>query len=269
MTRIADVSARGIALVTGASSGIGAVYADRLARRGHDLILVARDRARLEGLAQRIRATFGVQVETLPADLTDPADLRHIEQRLRNDPRIDTLVNNAGIALNGDLAAAKAEDLDALIDLNIRALTRLAAAAAANFAAQQRGTLINISSVLALAPELFNATYSASKAYVLSFTQALEKELNPKGVRLQAVLPGVTRTEIWSRSGNDAQNPPAEMVMEVDDMVDAALAGLDQNERVTIPSLPEQADWEAYDAARRKLLPNLSRNRAAARYRPS
>lgn len=255
------------ALITGASSVIGAVYAERLAARGHDVLLVARDRQRLEALAADLQARHGVNVEVLAADLSQPKDLSHVEQRLRTDQSIGVLVNNAGIAMHGTLAEATPEQIDALVALNIVAVTRLASAAAAQFAQAGRGTIINLASVVALAPEMFNAVYSASKAYVLSLTQTLHGELRDKGVQVQAVLPGVTRTEIWERSGLDVAHIDPRMVMEVGEMVDAALSGLDSKELVTIPSLPNAADWQALITARDALGPNLSRSSAAARYK--
>jgi short-subunit dehydrogenase len=257
----------GTALVTGASTGIGATYADRLARRGYDLLLVARDAGRLEALAERLGAEHGIQVEVLPADLISKADVLKVEQRLRDDSTITLLVNNAGVAMNGPLVSADLDQAEAMIQLNVVTLTRLAAAAAANFSAAGRGSIINLGSVVALAPEMFNAVYSATKAYVLSLTQTLAGELRETGVQLQAVLPGVTRTEIWQRSGADASALPPSMIMEVGEMVDAALAGFDQRELVTIPSLPDAADWDAFVRARAALRPNLSHNQAAARYK--
>lgn len=257
----------GTALITGASTGIGAAYADRLARRGHDLVLVARDQARLDAVATRLRRETGVAVEVVAADLTRPDDLRRVEQRLRDDPAIAVLVNNAGMALVGPLVALDADRIEAMIQLNVVAVTRLAAAAATGFVARGAGTLINIASVVALAPEVISGVYSGTKAYVLNLSQSLQAELAPHGVRVQVVLPGATRTEIWERAGHDVSLLPPEMVMELDEMVDAAFAGLDQGEAVTIPSLPETADWDAFTAARLALVPNLSRNHAAARYR--
>ncbi|MGE8294555.1 MAG: SDR family NAD(P)-dependent oxidoreductase [Pseudomonas sp.] len=257
----------GTALITGASTGIGATYADRLAQRGHDLLLVARDAGRLEALAERLGAEHGIQVEVLPADLISKADVLKVEQRLRDDSTITLLVNNAGVAMNGPLVSADLDQAEAMIQLNVVTLTRLAAAAAANFSAAGRGSIINLGSVVALAPEMFNAVYSATKAYVLSLTQTLAGELRETGVQLQAVMPGVTRTEIWERSGTDASALPPSMIMEVGEMVDAALAGFDQKELVTIPSLPDAADWDAFVKARAALGPNLSRNQAAGRYK--
>lgn len=264
---MSTVDAKGTALITGASSGIGATYAERLAKRGYDLLLVARDLSRLENLAARLREESGVKVEVLRADLTQRADLTSVEQRLREDSSITLLLNNAGVAFNGTLAEADSEGLDTLIQLNIVALTRLASAAAAGFGKQGRGAIINIGSVVALIPEQFNAAYAASKAYVLSLTQSLNAEVSGLGVQVQAVLPGATRTEIWERSGLDLNSLPQEMVMDVGEMVDAALAGFDQAELVTIPSLPNAADWQALVAARVALGPNLSLSNAAARYK--
>jgi len=258
---------QGTALVTGASSGIGAVYAERLAARGFDLLLVARDHKRLESAAGKLREAHGVQVEVLKADLTQKDEVLKLEQRLRSDSSISLLVNNAGVAVNGLLANADPEVLEQLIQLNVTTLTRLAAAAASAFTSAGRGTIINIASVVALFPERFNATYSASKAYVLSLTQSLNTELEGTGVKVQAVLPGVTRTEIWERSGFDASGIPAEMVMEAGEMVDAALSGLDQGELVTIPSLPDAGEWQAFVAARHVMAPNLSHSSAASRYK--
>jgi len=255
------------ALITGASTGIGAVYADRLAKRGHDLILVARDKQRLEALAEKLRAATGRKVEVLPADLTSPADLRRVEERLRNDAAITTLVNNAGMAVDGTLDVADPDKLETLINLNVTALTRLTVAITPRLIARQGGTIINIASVLALVTEMFSATYNASKAYVLSFTQSMQTELGKHGIRVHAVLPGATRTEIWERAGIDVNQLPAEMVMHVDEMVDASLAGFDQGELVTIPSLPDAADWDSFTKARQALGPNLSHNHAAARFK--
>jgi short-subunit dehydrogenase len=260
-------TSKGIAFVTGASSGIGAVYADRLAKRGYDLILVARDATRLATLADRIKTETGRAVEVLPADLTSRDDLAAIEKRLGSDPSIALLVNNAGVTEKGQLAGANLDALDKLVQLNVTAVTHLAAAAASSFSKKKSGTIINIASVLALAPERFNAIYCASKAYVLSLTQTLNAELGESGVRIQAVLPGATKTEIWERAGIEQSSLDPSILMDVDDMVDAALAGLDLGEQVTIPSLPDIAAWEKLNSARLALGPNLSRNQPAQRYK--
>lgn len=259
----------GTALVTGASSGIGAVYAERLAKRGHDLILVARDEARLNAAAGKLRASHGVSVLVLPADLGTEAGIATVERRLESDPSITLLVNNAGIGAIKPLTEMDPAGITALIQLNVVAAARLAAAAARAFAPRGQGTIVNIASVLALVSEFFNPVYNATKAFVLSLTQNMRRELAPAGVKVQAVLPGVTRTEIFERSGGDISVYPPEMVMEVHEMVDAALSGLDQDEAVTIPSLPDIGDFENFTAARQALGPNLSRNHAAPRYHVS
>jgi uncharacterized protein len=257
----------GAALITGASTGIGAVYADRLARRGYDLILVARDEKRLTEVADRLRREAGITAEVVKADLTSTADLSRVEERLRADQSITLFVNNAGMSIPRDVVDADIDRIEALVRLNVLAPTRLASVAATAFAARGKGAIINVASVLALAHELTGGPYSGSKAYLLNFSLALGREVNPRGVYVQAVLPGATRTDIWKGAGVDISTLPAEMVMETDEMVDAALVGFDQRESVTIPSLPNPGDWKAYEEARLHLRPNLSRQHAAERYR--
>jgi short-subunit dehydrogenase len=257
----------GSALVTGASSGIGAVYADRLAHRGYDLILVARDAARMEALGERLRAETGRSIEVFAADLTDGDDLDRVARRLASDETISLLVNNAGMSLNGGLLDNDAPAIERLIALNVSAPTLLASAAGKAFRQRGRGGIINIASVLALAPELFDGTYSGTKAFLLNLSRSLAQQLEPAGVRVQAVLPGATRTEIWERSGKDVDSFPAEMVMDVHDLVDAALLGFDRGETVTIPPLADEGLYRAYDDARLALAPHLSKRDVAPRYR--
>jgi len=259
-------ASKGTALITGASTGIGAVYADRLAKRGYDLILVARSNDKLNDVASQIRSATGRKVETLQADLTVPADVKRVADRLASDTSITALVNNAGIAAAGKLLESAPDYLDQMIQLNVTALTRLALAAAPGFVARANGLIINIGSVVALAPELLNGTYSGTKAYVQNFSTSLKNELAGKGVKVQVVLPGATATPLWEKAGVPLQSLPAEMVMSTEDMVDASLAGLDQGEFATIPALPDAADFEAYEKARLALASNLSRRDPAARY---
>ncbi len=261
------LDSQGLALVTGASSGIGAVYADRLARRGHDLVLVARDIARLTAVADRIRAATGRQVELLPADLANKDDVRRVEERLRSDDRIELLVNNAGVGATQTLIDSDADRLDDMIQVNVTALTRLTRAAAPGMVRRGKGAVINIASIVALAPELLNGTYGASKAFVLAFTQSLNHELGPKGIQVQAVLPGATSTDFWALAGLPVSHLPSQIVMSAEEMVDASLAGFDRKELVTIPALPDVGDWDRFEAARRALGPNLSHSSAANRYK--
>ena len=260
-------ASKGTALITGASTGIGAVYADRLAHRGYDLILVARNQARLDALATRLAGETGRAIEVLPTDLTVRGDLAAIERRLAGDRGITLLVNNAGIALNGGLLENTPVEIERLIALNVTAPTLLAAAAGKAFAARKGGTIVNIASVLALAPEVLEAAYSGSKAFLLNLTLKLALDLKDTGVRVQAVLPGATRTEIWEHAGKDIDAILPGNVMDANDLVDAALVGLDEGETVTIPPLADEGQWTRYNDARLALAPNLSRREVAERYR--
>ncbi|UPK30906.1 SDR family NAD(P)-dependent oxidoreductase [Bradyrhizobium sp. 195] len=254
-------------LITGASSGIGATYADRFARRGHDLVLVARDKERMEALAAGLRDETGIAIDILQADLTNPGDLAAVEKRLRDDRRIGVLVNNAGAALGGSFVAQAVEDVGRLVALNTTAVVRLASAVAPRFAEAGEGAIVNISSVVGLAPEFGMSVYGATKAFVTFLSQGLSLELGPKGVYVQAVLPAATRTEIWKRAGVDVNTLP--VVMDVAELVDAALVGFDRREPITIPPLHDAGQWDTYQIARQAMLPGLRQERAAARYQPS
>lgn len=256
----------GTALITGASSGIGAIYADRLARRGHDLILVARNTTRLLEAAQRLHVETGRRVDILSADLSTREGQALVEARLREDTRIDTLVNNAGFGAVAPLLQADVDHLTDMIEVNVTALTRLTYAAVPGFVARGRGTVINIASIVAIAPELLNDVYGGSKAFVLAFSQSLQHQLADTGVRVQAVLPGATITEFWDVAGKSHQELPQEWLMTSDDLVDAALAGLDQGETITIPPLQDGDEWSAYDTLRRKMSQGLSNASPGKRY---
>jgi len=257
---------KGTALVTGASSGIGAIYAERLARRGYDLVLVARDPQRLQNLSQQLAAQTGRKVEALQADLTVKADMRKVEERLAADKTLTLLVNNAGLGATAPLADSSIDAMDDMIQLNVAALTRLTHAALPGLLARGQGAIINIASIVALAPELLNGVYGGTKAYVLAFTQSLHHEVGAKGVQVQAVLPGAISTPFWSRAGVPVEHLPQHIVMQADELVDAALSGFDQRELVTIPSLPDAAQWETFNAARLAMGPGLSLQKAAQRY---
>ncbi|MCP3392644.1 SDR family oxidoreductase [Bradyrhizobium sp. CCGB12] len=256
----------GTALITGASTGIGAIYADRLAKRGHDLILVARNKQRLASLARRLANETGRKVETVEADLTSPADLRRVEDILKTNAGISVLVNNAGVGASAPLVTSDADKMEDMINLNVIALTRLTYAAVPGFVARGNGTIINIASIVAIAPEVLNGVYGGSKAFVLAFSQSLVHELAGKGIRVQAVLPGATATEFWDVAGTPVHQLPPQIVMSADDLVDAALAGLDLGETVTIPSLPDKAEWDRHETARLAMTNKLSSAIPAPRY---
>ena len=256
----------GKALITGASSGIGAVYADRLARRGHDLILVARNRERLDALAKWLANQTGRSIVILVADLKDRSDLARVEQVLRTDGHISVLVNNAGFGATAPLVNSDIDKMTEMIGLNVTAVVRLTYAAVPHFLKRDGGTIINIASIVGIVPEVLNGVYGATKAFVLAFSLSLRKELAERHIRVQAVLPGATATEFWGIAGTSVENLPSQIVMTADDLVDAAIAGLDQGELITIPSLPEIADWDAYENARQNMIPKLSLSSPAARY---
>ncbi len=261
-------TAPGVALVTGASAGIGAAYSDRLAARGHALVLVARDQVRLERSAERLRNEIGVEVEVLAADLAGEDDLRRVEQRLRADD-ISMLVNNAGIAIPGRMIEMDAGQLQSMLLLNVVASTRLARAAIPGMVARGRGDIVMVGSVVGLNADRpgISAAYTATKAYLMALSEGLSGELRKTGVRVQAVLPGVTRTEIWGKARIDVEGLAGDVIMEAGVMVDAALAGLEMGEEVTIPALDDIAAWESLKAARDAMRPYLSRQTPAARYR--
>jgi hypothetical protein len=260
-------ASKGTALVTGASGGIGAVYADRLAKRGYDLILVARNTDRLKQVAERLRQESGRSVQIVTADLGNAAELLQLETRLKDDESISLLVNNAGFGSKESILEANVDEMTAMIDLNVTALTRLTYAAAPAMAARKHGTIINIASIVAIAPELLNGVYGASKAFVLALSHSLQHELAEFGVRVQAVLPGATATNFWNITGvGGHENLPQSWVMSTEDMVDASLAGLDAGEKVTIPALQEGRDWDNWEAERRAVSTRLSAAQPAPRY---
>jgi short-subunit dehydrogenase len=251
-------------LITGASTGIGATYAERFAKRGHDLVLVARDKGRLDALAARLREKHNVAIDVLQADLTQISDLTTVEARLRDDASIGILVNNAGAAQSGSFIEQSTDSVAQLVTLNTTALVRLASAIAPRLAQAGDGAIINIGSVVGLAPEFGMTVYGATKAFVLFLSQGMSLELSPKGVYVQAVLPAATRTEIWERAGIDINT--LSDIMEVGDLVDAALVGFDRREPVTIPPLQDAARWDALQAARQGLLSEIRQSDVAERY---
>lgn len=258
---------KGTALVTGASSGIGAVYAHRLAKQGYDLIIVARNGERLKALASGLTEETGRTVETVVADLGNTADLARVEGVLKQDRSITLLVNNAGVGGTAPLLAADVDKMQKMIELNVTALMRLTYAVVPGFVARGGGTIINIASIVAIAPERLNGVYGATKAFVLAFSQSLKHELTEKNIRIQAVLPGATATEFWGIAGTPIEHLPNEIVMSAEDMVDASLAGLKQREFATIPALEDAGLLSAYEQARQALMPNLSRSMPAKRYK--
>ncbi|WP_341962633.1 SDR family oxidoreductase [Pseudomonas sp. RC10] len=260
-----NVKHKGTAVVTGASTGIGEQYAERLAERGYDLILVARNRTKLAEVASRISDRTGRSVEIAAADIATPEGLLRIEQMIKQDASITLLVNNAGIGAATPLLQSNVDEMTHMIALNVTALTRLTYAAVPGFVEREEGTVINIASAVALAPDILNGVYAGTKSFVVSLTQSLHHELHDKNIRVQAVLPGVTETPFWDTARLPISNLPKEMVMSVTDLVNAALVALDKGEIITIPSLPDLTDWDAFERAREALRPNLSLTKPATR----
>ncbi|MBD9482488.1 SDR family oxidoreductase [Pseudomonas sp. PDM14] len=259
-------ASKGTALVTGASSGIGALYAERLARRGYDLILVARNRERLNDLARRITDETQRVVEVLQADLGDAQSLASVEAKLKQDASITLLVNNAGIGTHTPLLDSAVSLMTQMIDLNVTALMRLSYAAIPGFVERGNGSIINISSIVSIAPEVLNGVYGGSKAFVTAFSQSLHHELADKGVRIQAVLPGATATEFWDNGGLPLEHLDPAIVMPAAALVDAALIDFDHGELISIPSLHDASLWQAYETARKAMFNQLSTNQPAPRY---
>jgi len=257
---------RGLAVITGASSGIGAVYADRLARRGYDLLLVVRSQERMTDLAKKLVSETGSKVQVLAADLVDSNDLAKLERILSDDSRVTLLVNNAGAGATAPLLNSDIAGMGRMIALNVEALTRLTYAVVPAFVKRGAGVIINIGSIVAIAPERLNGVYGGPKAFVRGFSQSLRHELANTGVKVQVVLPGATATNFWNKAGKPVEQLPREIVMSAEDMMDAALAGFIQGEFVTIPALPDARQWESYEAARQALMPNLSHAEPAGRY---
>ncbi|WP_288806611.1 SDR family oxidoreductase [uncultured Novosphingobium sp.] len=252
------------ALVTGASSGIGAVYADRLAGRGHDLVLVARRRDRLESLATEIRVRHGRKVEVVTADLTDEADLGRVEALVRDTPDLSILANIAGLGALGPAAMIDPATVGDMVKVNVLALTRLSLAAARRFVAVKHGTIINIGSIIAMMPVPGAGGYSGSKSYVLNFSRSLQAELTDSGVTVQVVMPGPVRSEFF---GDKPAPFPDALFMSAETLVDTALAALDQGETITFPNLSDLAAWEQFEAARGVLVKGLTQSgQAADRY---
>jgi uncharacterized protein len=234
-----------LALITGASSGIGATFADRLAQDNYQLIIVARRVGRLEALAQILKKKYQTPVEVLSSDLSDPEQLRTVEQRISHESTLEMLVNNAGFGAYQPFLNLDPNKADELIRLQVTAVTRLTRAALPQMVSRGKGFIINVSSRLAFSGSLTapslpkRAVYAGTKAYVNAFTQILQSELAGTGVKVQALCPGVVRTEFHERMGMDSSRIPASMVMKPEDVVKASLSGLKLGEVICIPSMQE------------------------------
>ncbi len=224
-----------MALVTGASSGIGATFARRLAAAGSDLVVVARRQDRLETLAAELSSAHGVAVETIVADLCDPDQLATVEDRLRSGDRpVDLLVNNAGAGGHGSYASLDVDDVEAMVRLNLLAPARLTSAALPGMVARGSGGIVNVSSISGEQPIPFVAPYAATKAFLTSLSESLHEELRGTGVSVTAVLPGFTRSEFHDRADMGRSIPRA-LWMTSEAIVDAALVAVAKGQAVCVP----------------------------------
>ncbi len=257
------------ALVTGASSGIGASYAERLARDGYDLVLVARRRGRLEDLAERLRREADTHAEVLVADLTDAAALAEVEAYVAGDESLALLINNAGFGSYGPFVQVEPETIDHLIDVHVRVVARLTRAALPGMVRRGAGGVINVASLLALSgsmppnPLPYRTVYGAAKAFLVTFTQALAGELSGTGVRVQVCLPGLVATEFHTVQGMDLSKIPR---MTADDVVAASLAAFARGEVTCIPGLEDASLLERLEESQRGVLKSANTPTLARRY---
>ena len=253
------------ALITGASSGLGAVYAQRLAARGYNLVLVARRADRMEKLAAELQQAHAVAVRTVAADLTADADTARIEQLLRNE-QIDLLVNNAGMGPAATTSDMSDADAAATLTLNVTALMRLTRAALPGMRARKSGAIVNVGSVLAFGAFPATTLYSATKAFVLTYSQGIQQEVRDDGILVQTVLPAGTITEFYEAAGMSIDNFDRSVFMTAEQLVDAALVGFDRGEEVTMPSVHDLDLWNTYETARQTLFGGTQNGSPAARY---
>jgi short-subunit dehydrogenase len=265
-------SSRPLALVTGASSGIGAAFADRLARDGYDLVVVARRKERLEALSAQVHKAHGSKAEVLVADLASAPGVASLEARLsRGD--VALLVNNAGVSGYKPFAQLATSTLDELVAIHISAVSHAVRAALPGMIAAKRGGIINIASLLGLSGTLppnplpFRATYGAAKAYLIAFTQMLAGELKETGVKVQVCLPGVVTTEFHDFLPPEARQRLQTMAMKAEDVVRASMSALARSEVVCVPGLDDAAALEAIGEAQRAVMSAANRPQLAARYR--
>jgi short-subunit dehydrogenase len=262
---------RPVALVTGASAGLGAAYAERLAGDGFDLIVVARREERLRSLAERLAAGTGVEVDVVAADLTEPEQLADVERRVAGEPRLRLLVNNAGFAGYMPFVALPPEVADGLIDLHVRAATRLTRASVPGMRERGTGSIVNVASLLAFSHPLppnplpYRSVYAACKAYLVAFSFVLQRELEGSGVRIQVCCPGLVDTEFHDLAGVDRSRFRV-TPMPAEDVVRASLRGLELGEVLCAPGLQDPSLVDKYLDAQVRLLREGNATTLADRY---
>lgn len=266
------MSERNLALVTGASSGLGAAFAERLAKDGYDLIIIARRRERLEALARQLQTDHSVNVEVLVADLSMPDDIRQVEKRIE-DSELELLVNSAGFGGYKPFIELDPDTAEKLINLKVLAITRLTRAALPGMIQRGRGSIINVSSRLAFSgamgsnPLPKRATYVGANAFINAFSQLVQSELDGTGVRVQALCPGVIRTEFHQLVGADPSRFPPEIVMSPEDVVQASLTALKNGEVVCIPALENPELLKQIQDDERQLFEQTRSGTLASKYK--
>jgi short-subunit dehydrogenase len=265
------MATRPLALVTGASAGIGQSFAEQLAASGHDLIVVARRRERLESLASRLRDAYGAQTEVLVADLGSPSGVDVVASRAAGAP-LDLLINNAGFGGYRRFVDLEPTVADELLSIHVRAVVQVTRAALPGMLARGKGGVITVASLLSLsgaappnAPLPQRVVYAGAKAFQLTFTQVLAAELAGTPVRVSVCLPGVVKTEFHEVQGIDTSKMPPRMIPE--DVARAALAGLAKGEVVSVPGLEDPAPLTQIEEAQRSALSAARNVQLASRYR--
>jgi short-subunit dehydrogenase len=247
--------------VTGASSGIGAAFARRLAADGHGLVVVARDVARLNATAESLRTKYGVAVEVITADLTTEAGRQLIAARLRDPDRpIDFLVNNAGLSLNTPFLRSTVEAESRLLSLNVHAVMELTLSALPGMVERRQGTVVNVSSVSGFGAAMPGSTYPASKAWVTNFSESVALSVARYGVRVMALCPGYVRTEFHQRAGINMSKTPGFLWLDADKLIEDAMRDLRRGKLVSVPTLKYKVVVFGLRFLPRKLLQRVARD---------
>jgi uncharacterized protein len=262
-----------LAVITGASSGIGAVYADRLAARGHDVLLVARSASRLKRQAAAVEAAYGVAAEVLVADLTEPVEVQWLASRLEGESELAVAVNSAGFGGYGPFADLPPSEVAALTTIHVATIARLTHAAVRAMRPGGSGAVINVASLLAFSAAMpagrlaQRALYAGGKSFIVTFSQTLARELEGTGIQIQACVPGIVDTPF--SHGSNAPAPPPDMVMPPEEVVEASLAALDLGEAVCVPGLEDSALLEQLGELQLEIMLGGNRTNRAPRYRES
>lgn len=256
----------GTAVVTGASSGLGEVFAERLAKRGYDLKLIARRKDKLDVLAEKLESKYGIKVTNLVADLGLDTDLEKVAEELRNDKSITLLINNAGTSTLTSVTKTSVMKQKEMVNVNITALMLLSNAILPQFLEKNEGTLINIASVLGFYSLPISAVYSGTKGFVIQYTKGLQEEVKGTNIHIQLVNPATTATELWEVGGVPLSALEQSTIMTSENCVDAILSGLDKGELITHPSVNDQNLIDVYEEARIKLLQGSQSGQPAERY---